>query len=134
MSQQEGAQPTGGASGEVQQEQSAFIQEAEQAKAAFAGAADVPGGAGAVESDADAPLSAGQTQTAGETQTTGVDTGAPERAREGAEGGGGREYEEPSTGQMLASELSSEPSMQAEGTIAEKLTGSEGETTGTEKA
>ena len=128
MSQQEGAEPTGGASGEVQQEQSAFIQEAEQAKAAFAGAADVPGGAGAVESDADAPMSAGQTQT------TGVDTGAPERAREGAEAGGGREYEEPSTGQMLASELSSEPSMQAEGTIAEKLTGAEGETAGTEKA
>jgi hypothetical protein len=129
MSQQEGAQPTEGASGDVQQEQSAFIQEAEQAKAAFAGAADVPGAAGAVESEADAPMSAGQTQTEG------VDTGAPERAREQApEGEAGQTYEEPSTGQMLASEMESEPSMQMEGSIAEKLTGAEGETTGTEKA
>jgi hypothetical protein len=130
MSQQE----PGGTSPEVQQEQQAFIQEAEQAKAAFGGAADVPGGA-PIESDADAPLSSGQTQT------TGVDSGAPERAREqseagggGQDEGGGREYPEPSTGQMLASEIASEPSMQAEGTIAEKLTGAEGETAGTEKA
>ena len=124
MSQQE----PGGASSDVQQEQQAFIQEAEQAKAAFAGAADVPGAAGVIESEADAPLSAGQTQTMG-----GEDEGAAGPAG-GGEAGGGREYPEPSTGQMLASELESEPSMQAEGTIAEKLSGAEGETTGTEKA
>lgn len=126
MSQQE----TGGQAGQqthvdVGEEQQALHEEAQQAEAAFAGAAGEPGAAGAIESEADAPLSAGQTQTAGD---TGGETGG------GGEGaGGGREYEEPSTGQMLASELGSEPSMQWESKIAEKLSGSGGETTGTEK-
>ena len=113
--------------GSVEQEQAAFIQEAEQAEAAFAGVGGPDTAAGVIESEADAP---DQTQSAG-----GVDTDAPRRAREG-EGaeGGDREYPEPSTGDMLASELGSEPSMQWEGKVAEKLAGSEGETTGTEKA
>ena len=115
------SQQPGDTSGDVQQEQQALHQEAQEAQAAFAGAAGEPGAAGAVESEADAPLSSGQTQS--------VDTGAPERAREQQEAGdGGRTYEEPSTGQMLASEIASEPSMKMEGAIAEKLTGAEGET------
>jgi hypothetical protein len=116
--------------GSVEEEQAAFIQEAEQAKAAFAGVGGPDTAAGIIESKADAPRSTDQSQSAG-----GVDTDAPRRAREG-EGaeGGEREYPEPSTGDMLASELGSEPSMQWEGKIAEKLASSKGETTGTEKA
>lgn len=124
--------PAGGAPniGSVEQEQAAFIQEAEQAKAAFAGTGGPDTAAGIIESKADSPPSTDQTQSAG-----GVDYGAPERAREGAgDEGDEREYPEPSTGDMLASELGSEPSLKWEGKIAEKLAGSEGETTGVEKA
>jgi len=154
-------------SGSVQQEQAALHQEAQEAIAAFGGTADVPGGAGGIESDPDtgkvpppsegahvagaapsesATAGTGGPNVAGAGGTGGgsvgggpVDTGAPERAREEnqEDAGGGlgpRQYDEPSTGEMLASELGSEPSMQWEGKIAEKLTGSSGETTGTEKA
>ena len=122
---------------DVEQEQQAFHEEAQQAQAAFAGAADVPGSAGAIESEPDPGA-----ETPPPSEGAGGD--APEGGaggEGGAEAGGGggqdplgeRQYDEPSTGEMLASELGSEPSMKMESKIVEKLSGSEGETTGTER-
>ena len=113
--------------GSVEQETAALSAEAQEAQEYFAGVKDQPGFAGIVESKADGVQggpSAGQTA-----ETTGYDPGAPERAREQqseAEGGDGSK--EPATGDMYAGVISSDPNMQWESKMAEKLSGAEGVT------
>ena len=112
----------GGSVGSVASEQAALHEEAEAAKAAFAGTADVPGAAGIIESEADgAP-----TGDAGGGSV--VDTEAPARAREQAEEDDSKPKgdREPTMGEMLAAELGSEPGMKWESKIVDAMSSDSG--------
>jgi hypothetical protein len=107
--------------GSVEQETAALSEEAREAQEYFAGVAGDPGSVRLVESEADAAQGA----PTGDAPSAGFDTAAPERAQEGDKTKGD---EEPSTGEMYAGVISSDPNMQWESKMAEKLSGAEGVT------
>jgi hypothetical protein len=109
--------------GSVQEENRAVHEEAQRAQEYFAGVAGEPGAAGIVESKADGAQ--GQPSNEQNTQSAGYDTAAPERAQEGDKTKGD---EEPSTGEMYAGVISSDPNMEWESKLAEKMSGAEGVT------
>jgi hypothetical protein len=112
--------------GSVQEENRAVHEEAQRAQSYFAGTAGEPGAAGIVESKADGAQGSptnGQTTGAG-----GVDQGAPERAKEQKDEATAGDEAEPSTGEMYAAVISSDPNMKWESKLAEKLSGAEGVT------
>ncbi|MEX2551656.1 MAG: hypothetical protein WD627_01445 [Actinomycetota bacterium] len=109
--------------GSVQAENAAVHEEAQKAQEYFAGVAGQAGFAGIAESEADGVQ--GQ-PSAG--QSAGYDTGAPERAREQSDEAGQGDGKEPGTGEMMAGVLSSDPNMEWESKMAEKMSGAEGVT------